>query len=71
MDYSNHLSSLHPGHVLWRDEKTKDRIRICKTSGSSCEQCGKKFTNEKCLRYEKGSLYLFWECFDCYIKEGL
>lgn len=59
------LEDLNPGYVIERLSRN-ERIRICNSHGSECGICGKIFKGEKCLRHEKGSLYLFWECFDCY-----
>lgn len=59
------LDRLHPGHVLKR--VNINRIRIC-MSMKPCEFCDNKEFCKK-IRHEKGSIYLFWECFSCYLDK--
>ena len=69
------LQKLHPGHSIAKTSG-KERIRVCVPTmydgswraSSSCETCHKDLGGEKCVRHEKGSIYLFWECFECYVK---
>ena len=64
------MSKLHSGHVLVRHE---DKVRevVAKTQGSRCISCKRTFdTEEKVVRFERGTTYLFYECFKCYISSG-
>ena len=63
------IRDLHPGYVV-EMFGNKERTRICITSGRDCDFCDKPLVNEKCLRHEKGGIYLLWECFDCYEEKN-
>lgn len=70
------LQAYHPGRVVER-MANKERIRVCNASpledpsnkdGAKCHVCDGVISGTKCLRHEKGGLYLLWECFNCYVE---
>jgi len=60
------INNLHAGYVLRRDAN-KERVRLCiPATDKLCEICSKSLKGVKCVRHEKGNLYIMWECVQCY-----
>jgi RNase P subunit RPR2 len=56
---------LHAGYVVKRFDN-RSRVRLCIPSGDKfCQHCNKNLKGLKCVRYEKGMNYLYWECIMC------
>ena len=74
------LQDLHPGYILKRGEN-KSRERICvpkradqfvpwREEAPRCIDCEKDLGGIKCVRQEKGNLYLNYECLECWEKNN-